>query len=122
MVGNIANIAVTDLDRARRFYEDTLGLKPVATGDDELIVFQSGKTKLYVYRSRYARVNQATAATWMVGEELEGMVNALKAKGVVFEHYDMPGLTLQGDIHVSGDFKIAWFKDPDGNILCITNR
>jgi hypothetical protein len=45
----------------------------------------------------------------------------LKAQGVSFEHYEMPGTTLQGDIHVSGDMKAAWFKDPDGNILCVAN-
>lgn len=124
MLGNydaVVNIAVKDLETARVFYQDTLGLKPIDKEDDELIVFQSGKTKLYVYRSQYAGTNQATALTWTVGDDLEGIATGLKAKGVTFEHYDMPSITRRGDIHVSGDFQIAWFKDPDGNILSIAN-
>jgi predicted lactoylglutathione lyase len=50
------------------------------------------------------------------------MVEQLKAKGVTFEHYDMPGVELQGDVHVMGDMHAAWFKDPDGNILNIVNQ
>jgi hypothetical protein len=53
---------------------------------------------------------------------VEGVVRALKAKGVTFEHYDMPDTKREGDIHVSGDMKAAWFEDPDGNILNIINR
>ena len=59
--------------------------------------------------------------TWAV-EDVDAEVRALKAKGVTFEHYDMPGLKLEGDIHVAGPTKVAWFKDPDGNILNIINR
>ena len=125
MLGNrdvVANIAVKDLETARRFYEDTLGLKPIDTEGEELMVFQSGKTTLNVYRSQYAGTNQATAVTWTVGDDVEGVVRALKAKGVTFEHYDMPDMTREGDVHVFGDLKAAWFKDPDGNILNIVNR
>jgi hypothetical protein len=57
-----------------------------------------------------------------VGDEIEGIVRELKSKGVAFEHYDMPGLKQKGDIHVAGDMKAAWFKDPDGNIVNIVNR
>ena len=60
--------------------------------------------------------------TWSVGDDVEGVVRALKAKGVSFEHYDMPGTKLEGDVHVVGDMKVAWFKDPDGNILNLINR
>jgi hypothetical protein len=74
-----------------------------------------------VYKSQYAGSNKATAATWTVGDEVEGIVRSLKAKGVAFEHYDMPGTTLEGDVHVSGSMKVAWFKDPDGNVLCVAN-
>jgi len=56
-----------------------------------------------------------------VGDELEEVVKTLKAKGVVFEHYDLPGLTRQGDVHFVGTFKAAWFKDPDGNILHVNS-
>ncbi len=112
-----ANLAVKDLQIARHFYRDTLGLKEVDKEGDELIVFQSGKTMLNVYRSEYAGTNKATAVSWDVGEGIEEEVENLKSKGVAFEHYDMPGLTLKGDIHDGHGMKVAWFKDPDGNIL-----
>jgi catechol 2,3-dioxygenase-like lactoylglutathione lyase family enzyme len=116
----VANIAVKDLETARKFYEGTLGLKKVGAEDEELIVFKSGKTKLNVYRSKYAGTNQATAVTWAV-DDVDRAVRDLKAKGVSFEHYDMPDVKHEGDIHVAGDFKVAWFKDPDGNILNIVS-
>jgi hypothetical protein len=74
-----------------------------------------------VYRSKYAGTNQATAVTWVVGDEVENVVRALKAKGVKFEHYDMPGMKRTGDIHIGGEMKVAWFKDPDGNILNVVS-
>ena len=113
----IANIAVKDLDVAREFYEDTLGLAPVGAEGNEVIMFRSGDSIINVYRSEYAGTNKATALTWDVGSDLEEVVRALQAKGVAFEHYDMPGMTRRGDVHVAGDLKVAWFKDPDGNIL-----
>jgi catechol 2,3-dioxygenase-like lactoylglutathione lyase family enzyme len=118
----VANIAVKNLETAKRFYEGTLGLKPIDSEDDELVVYKSGNTALNVYRSQYAGTNKATAVTWSVGDDLEGVVRALKAKGVSFEHYDMPGAKLEGDVHVFGDMKVVWFKDPDGNILNLINR
>jgi len=125
MLGNkdaVANIAVKNLDTAKKFYEDTLGLTPVGAEDQEVIVFNSGNSTVYVYQSQYAGTNKATAVTWVVGEEVEGIVQQLKVKGITFEHYDMPGMTRDGDVHIAGDMKVAWFKDPDGNILNIINR
>jgi catechol 2,3-dioxygenase-like lactoylglutathione lyase family enzyme len=125
MLGNkeaVANIAVKNLDTAKKFYEVTLGLTPVGAEDQEVIVFKSGNSTVYVYQSQYAGTNKATAVTWVVGEDVEGIVQQLKAKGITFEHYDMPGITRDGDVHIAGDMKVAWFKDPDGNILNIINR
>jgi len=113
---------VRNLGTARRFYEGTLGLKPVDAEGEELIVFRSGNSTLNVYRSQYAGTNRATAVTWVVGDDVEGIVRALKAKGVAFEHYEWPDMKREGDVHVAGDMKVAWFKDPDGNILNIVNR
>lgn len=59
--------------------------------------------------------------TWTVGDEIETVVKSLKSKAVTFEHYPMPGLTIEGDIHVGQGMKVAWFKDPDGNILNLVN-
>ena len=116
-----ANLAVKDLEVARKFYRDTLGLSQVAAEGEELIVFKSGNSTINVYRSQYAGTNKATAVTWPVGEDVEGVVQALKAKGVTFERYDMPGMTRQGDVYAADGMKVAWFKDPDGNILNIVN-
>ena len=124
MLGNkdaFANVAVKDLERARRFYEDTLGLKKVGEEDGELLAFKSGSSTLLVYRSKHAGTNKATAVTWTVGPDVEREVRDLKAKGVQFERYDMPGAKHEGDVHVFGDMKVAWFKDPDGNILNIAS-
>jgi catechol 2,3-dioxygenase-like lactoylglutathione lyase family enzyme len=125
MLGNkdaVTNIAVKNLDTAKKFYEDTLGLTPVGAIDQEVIVFKSGNSTVYVYQSQYAGTNKATAVTWVVNEDVEEIVQQLKAKGITFEHYDMPGMTRDGDVHIAGDMKVAWFKDPDGNILNIINR
>lgn len=117
-----ANIAVRDLEVARRFYGDTLGLTQIGSEGEEVIVFRSANTIINVYRSKYAGTNQATALTWVVGDDVESVVNALKAKGISFEHYDMPDITREGDVHIGGNMKVAWFKDPDGNILNIISR
>ena len=125
MLGHIdasANLAVKDIAVARNFYEGKLGLVQVGSEGDQLIVYRSGQTTLNVYKSKEAGTNRATAVTWAVGDNLDGMVRELKAKGIAFEHYDMPGMTRKGDVHMGGDLKVAWFKDPDGNILNLANR
>jgi catechol 2,3-dioxygenase-like lactoylglutathione lyase family enzyme len=125
MLGNrnaTANIAVKDLAKAGAFYENTLGLKPVGREGEEVIVFASGDTLINVYHSEFAGTNKATAVTWAVGDDIGKLVKALEDKGVAFEHYEWPGVTMDGHIHVMGDMKVAWFKDPDGNILNLINQ
>ena len=117
----VANLAVKDLDRAKQFYTDTLGLEQVDAEGDEVVVLKSGDSVVNVYRSEYAGTNEATAVTWEV-DDIDTEVQALRGKGVMFEHYDMPGLELKGDIHVGDGMKVAWFKDPDGNILNIVEE
>jgi hypothetical protein len=90
----IANIAVKNLETARKFYEGVLGLTPVGAEGQEVVVFKSGNSRINVYRSQYAGTNQATALTWSVGQNLPGIARALKSKGVPFEHYDLPGMRL----------------------------
>jgi catechol 2,3-dioxygenase-like lactoylglutathione lyase family enzyme len=116
-----ATLAVKDLGKARDFYEGTLGLKCVATEGDEVAVYQTGDAQIMVYVSQFAGTNQATAVTWVVGDELERLVAVLREKGITFEHYDLPGTTRQGDIHQGGNIRVAWFKDPDGNIISLVN-
>lgn len=120
MLGNkdaIATAAVKDLETAKRFYEDKLGLKPVQAEDMGTVTYKTGNSSLLVYPSEFAGTNKATTVTWSVGGEFDEIVRSLQAKGVSFEHYDgMPEVTRQGDVHKVGDLKLAWFKDLDGNI------
>jgi catechol 2,3-dioxygenase-like lactoylglutathione lyase family enzyme len=117
-----ATIAVKNIDAARGFYGDTLGLTLLPDSQPEVLSYQSGQATLVVYKSDFAATNRATSATWAVGSEFDAIMKALKSKGVKFEHYDFPGMKLEGDAHVMGDFRGAWFKDPDGNILHLLNR
>ncbi len=114
-------LAVKDMAEARKFYEQTLGLKVDKETPDGGVVYKSGNGAVFVYQSSSAGTNQATAAAWMA-EDVEGVATELKSKGVTLEHYDsIPNVTMQGDIHVMGDLKAIWFKDPSGNILNVVN-
>ena len=116
-----ATLAVGDLERARDFYENTLGL-PVMQEVPGAILYKSGNSVVLVYPSEYAGTNQATAASWAVGDDFDAIVQDLRAKGVTFEHYDdLPETTREGDVHVMDAYKAVWFKDPDGNILNLFN-
>ena len=118
-----ASLAVTDIARARAFYADTLGF-PIARESEGGILFQGGSSSaFFVYPSEFAGTNKATAASWAAGEDFDAIVADLQSKGVAFEHYDdLPETTREGDVHVmGGGFKTVWFKDPDGNILSLSN-
>jgi catechol-2,3-dioxygenase len=116
-----ATLAVSDLGRARDFYENTLGLTAVQENPGG-ILYKSGESVVLVYPSEFAGTNKATAASWAAGEDFDTVVEELKAKGTSFEHYDnLPDTSREGDVHTSGEFKAVWFKDPDGNILNVVN-
>ena len=111
-------VAVTDLDRARKFYEDKLGLETKDEWGGEGATLKSGDTLINVYKSEFAGTNKATALTFEV-DDINAEVRELKDKGIFFEHYDVEGLTPKGDIYEGEGMKTAWFKDPDGNILSL---
>ncbi len=117
-----ATIGVKNSKTAKAFYEGTLGLTKSKGGkeDPDGTFYDCGNTKIFVYESKFGGTNQATSATWVV-DDIDAEVSDLKSKGVKFEHYSFPGVDLKGDIHVMGDLKAAWFKDPDGNILNLSN-
>jgi catechol 2,3-dioxygenase-like lactoylglutathione lyase family enzyme len=115
-----ATLAVSDLERAKDFYENTLGLETFREMPGALL-YRSGSAVLFVYPSEYAGTNKATAVSWAVGDDFDAVVEGLRAKGVAFEHYDLPETTREGDVHVMGGYKAVWFKDPDGNILNVGN-
>lgn len=116
-----ATIAVKSVTAARRFYVDVLGLTVEDTSEEGVIGLRSGGTSILVYESEFAGTNKATAATWFVGTDLDAIIDTLKGRGVTFEHYDFPGTTRKGDIHEAGNVRVAWLKDPDGNILSLVN-
>lgn len=116
-----AIVAVSDLDRARDFYEGVLGLKANEGGiAQDVLAFETGATRLIVYRSDEAGTNRANAVVWGVGKDMKAIVTALEAKQVKFEHYPQIG-TLDGNVHRVGDYELVWLKDPDGNILHFNN-
>jgi effector-binding domain-containing protein/catechol 2,3-dioxygenase-like lactoylglutathione lyase family enzyme len=117
----MATIAVRDLATAHAFYHGRLGLPRLEPASEAAATYASGSTRIVVYPSRLAGSNQATAATWALGARFDVVLAALRAAGIAFEHYDLPGVRHDGDVHVFGAFKAAWFKDPDGNILHINS-
>jgi catechol 2,3-dioxygenase-like lactoylglutathione lyase family enzyme len=117
-----AIVAVSDIASARNFYRDVLGLQLAREEMEDVLVFRTGDTSLVVYVSDVAGTNRANAVVWDVGDEIDDIAGELKRKGVTFEHYrGMPGVKLDGDIHVSGSMRMVWFRDPDGNILHLNN-
>jgi catechol 2,3-dioxygenase-like lactoylglutathione lyase family enzyme len=123
MLGNksaAATLPVGDMGAARNFYENVLGLSPIQElgEDSDGVLYKSGDSVLLVYQSEYAGTNKGTAATWAVGGDFDSVVDALREKGVTFEHYDdLPGTTRDGDVHTFDGVRAVWFKDPSGNIL-----
>ena len=118
----MATIAVKDLAVAKNFYQQVLGLSPADIEQSGVLTLRSGKSTIVVYESQFAGTNRATSATWGVGDEMGSVVQSLRKAGVVFERYEMPGFSFDDGVYIAGDFKAAWFKDPDGNILHINNK
>jgi len=115
-----AYIPVADLPRARNFYEKTLGLAPkeeYAGG----VIYECGGAEVFMYPTKNAGTSKASQAFWQV-EDVEAEVAELKARGVVFEEYDMPGIRMKNSIATGGGAKTAWFKDTEGNILAVSQR
>jgi catechol 2,3-dioxygenase-like lactoylglutathione lyase family enzyme len=114
----MAILPVVDLERARKFYEEKLGLQAVETPD--AVMYECGQgTGLALYLRDTPTKADHTAAGWEV-DDVDEFVQALGAKGVVFEQYDMPGLkTDEQGIATMEGAKGAWFKDTEGNILSV---
>jgi catechol 2,3-dioxygenase-like lactoylglutathione lyase family enzyme len=114
------SIAVSEMGRAREFYEEKLGLAPVRTGADGSRIYESGgEPALHVYASpAHAGRSTATLATWYV-DDVERVVDALSSRGVTFEHYEGMTTDEKGISPRAGGGKVAWFKDPDGNTFAV---
>jgi len=116
-----ATLAVSDLDRAKQFYGETLGL-PVKDERADGVTYQAGDTWFLVYPSQFAGTSQSTSMAFEVEGGVESAVKELRDRGVTFEDYDLPGLKTVDGIAEVGGVKGAWFKDPDGNILALGER
>jgi catechol 2,3-dioxygenase-like lactoylglutathione lyase family enzyme len=116
-----AAMAVSDLDRARRFYDDQLGLVSVEEEEQGVRYSCAEGTGIFVYLSpENAGSSSATLAGWFV-DDLDRTMDELAARGVVFEHYDQPGIeTDERGVFDAGRFRAAWIKDPDGNTMAIS--
>jgi catechol 2,3-dioxygenase-like lactoylglutathione lyase family enzyme len=114
-------IPVGDLARAREFYEKKIGLEPKEKYAGGVIYECGNGSWAFMYPSPGAGTSKASTAFWSVAD-VEAEVAELRARGVVFEEYDMPGLKTVNGIATGGGAKTAWFKDTEGNILAISQR
>ena len=113
-----ANVPVSNLDEAIAFYEGKLGLTLFERSDEHRYARfgGAGETKLGIYQSGTAGQARHTLASFVV-DDVRATVAELKANGVVFEEYDLPGMKTEDGVATVGDTRVAWLKDPDGNIL-----
>ena len=115
-----AYIPASNVSRARKFYEQTVGLKPkgeYAGG----VIYECGGAEVFLYTTSNAGTSRASQAFWQV-HDVEAEVAELKTRGVKFEEYDMPGMSMKNSIATAGGAKTAWFKDTEGNILAVSQR
>jgi predicted enzyme related to lactoylglutathione lyase len=114
-----AMLPATDMERAKKWYADVMGLTP-AIEDEGGMQYMTGKgTQFWVYPSQFAGSNQATAMGFMA-KDLSAEMDGLKAKGVTFEEYDIPGVkTVDGIAEFAPGERGAWFKDSEGNIIAL---
>jgi len=116
----VATVAANDMEKSKEFYGQKVGLEQT-NEDAGGVTYMAGGARLHIYQSSTAGTGQATCFMLEV-DDIEATVAEFKDKGITFEHYDLPGGERQGDIHLMGPFKAAWFKDPDGNIIGIDNK
>ncbi|MCL4562240.1 MAG: VOC family protein [Chloroflexi bacterium] len=114
----IPTIPAHDLQRARRFYADKLGLVPTREAPDGLM-YECKNSGFLLYETQYAGTARNTAMSWAT-DNLDREMRDLRAKGVIFEEYDLPGLKTINGVATMGKDKGAWFKDSEGNILALT--
>jgi len=115
-----AYIPASNLRRARKFYVETVGLEP---GEEYGggVIYTCGGAEAFMYQTGNAGTSKASQAFWQV-DDVEAEVADLKARGVVFEEYDMPGIKMKNSIATGGGAKTAWFRDSEGNIMAVSQR
>src|SRR5262245_65461591 len=115
-----AYIPARDIARARKFYEEKVGLEPreVYAGG---VIYECGATEVFLYPTENAGTSKASQAFWEV-EDVEAEVEELASRGVKFEDYDLPGMNTGTHILTAGGARTAWFKDTEGNIMAVSER
>ena len=111
-------LPVRDLARARRFYEEKLGLQPVGLKPDGKFVYSCAGTEIALFPKPEGTKAEHTALSFKV-DDIRSSIGDLEARGVVFADYDLPGFKTVEHVCVLGSEKAAWFQDPEGNILCL---
>jgi catechol 2,3-dioxygenase-like lactoylglutathione lyase family enzyme len=112
-------IPVTDVARSTQFYRDSLGLEFTGTNDEGSAAFAVGSdSQLLLLPRPESHPSESTAMSFEV-DDVSREIGALEGRGVVFEDYDLPELTTVDHVAETGSERAAWFKDPDGNILCL---
>ena len=111
-------LPVKDMARARRFYEEGLGLKPLGLKADGKFIYRCGGTELALFPRPGGTKAEHTAVSFKVAD-IASEIRELEARGVQFADYDLPGLKTVEHVCVLGSEKAAWFQDPEGNILCL---
>ncbi|MFE0698776.1 VOC family protein [Streptomyces sp. NPDC058872] len=115
-----AIIPVNDMNRAKRFYSETLGL-PLTRETPEDTRYECGGTTIGLYETPYGGQAGHTLASWKV-DDLDGEMSQLRSKGVTFEEYDLPDIKTVDGVAESDTMRGAWFKDSEGNILCVVEE
>ena len=113
-----AYIPAKDVARARKFYEGKLGFAPGKVMEGGVVYEFADKTACFLYLTPNAGTSQASQAFWSV-DDVEREVAELRARGVTFEDYDMPGEKSPSGVVTAGGAKAAWFKDSEGNIMAV---
>lgn len=115
-----AYIPTSNIMRARKFYEEVVGLQPKAEYAGG-VVYECAGVSVFMYPTPNAGTSKASQAFWQV-KDVEAEVAELKSRGVKFEEYDLPGGVMKNSIATAGGAKTAWFKDTEGNILAVSQR
>lgn len=113
-----AILPVKDMERARRFYEKSLGLAPLGLKPDGKFVYRCGGTEIALFPRPGGTKAEHTALSFQV-KNISAAIRELEGRGVRFADYDLPGLKTVEHVCVLGSEKAAWFQDPEGNILCL---
>jgi len=115
-----AYLPASNVPRARKFYEQQIGLKPKEEYGGG-VIYECGGAEVFLYPTPNAGTSKASQAYWSVAD-VEAEVTDLKSRGVKFEDYNMPGIKMTNSIATAGGAKTAWFKDTEGNILAVSQR